>query len=763
MSWGRGVARSKRASQTRNRFDQQNRNLLMHFPMTDANTPKPAAGGWPGCFKDTMGQYKITVFDPNNIGYSPLDHEIGMRTVAGTGQYGANNACNYRVVYHEQIAGYNGSTKNYITPTRFTVMMWFKLYGWSSGTNHLMGDIQPGASSWLYNWVVRVQNTGVIRYLCQDGSAGHSSEVVSGSSEVALNKIYLATMTYDGQQIKGYLNNRLIGTTGHTYGIGNGQGCLEIASNQQDLFTVLGINGAWWDFRMYSAALSKAQITDIYYNYWKLYGKDYHPAYTVAGADYLKTIVQGMTFSDSASSKTNRFKSITQTVTPTQTIATNRGNVVTVTQSFTASQSFGRAYLKTVTQNVTAAQDLSFLRSKHYTKLVSQSFAAYQDVGKRIGKHITLVQSFVASDNPQNDLTNIRQSFHVTQVIAFNRMLNQRISQSFATESVPFVNSPRLLDISQGFAVAQDSSGRNSTNRQSLTQSVVTSQTAAGRNSVFRFVISQSFATGYTLYRRDAIIRQTITHAFATTHRVNTHWFKRVEQDINIVDIIDAHRHVYRTFHTDTVIDHTFDKQRVVNRTVGTTLEESSTFNRQVIYGRTVDTPLVVEQSIVVSMQLSAPQIYLPEIVGGPPQFGLPNVVRPGISGIVPIANLVKLDSGTSIILLPVPQLQNTLGDAAEVVVKRSISGNAQAYKKTTGQQRFTYTFWLDMIKALELRDWVIANGSKKITLTNWRGEAWQGNITTDQPQFTYDGLRQGDALEKVTITLSFQGVKLYG
>lgn len=764
MEWGRGLKRTRRATQSRNRYDPQNQNLFMHIPMAEHNTRKESYYGWPAHFKSTKGDYRVTVYDPNNIGYTTFDNDIGIRTCASTGQYGAGNACNYRVAYWGQLAGYNGNTKNYITPKKFTVMLWFKMYGWSNSWNHLMGDVKPGGSTtWFANWVLRLQSSGVIRYYCCDGTPSNSGEVVSNSGEINLNKIYLATMTYDGQTIYGYLNDRIIGTASYTAGIGNVEGSLELACDNQELGNILSVNGSIWDFRMYSAALSPAQVRNIYYNHWKLYGKRYDATYNIAGSLVDLTVTQGLTVSDSNAVKFNRLRNITHNATLSQSAGTNFGRTITVTQSFTTEQSLGRAYLQSLTQNVSLADVVAFTRSKFYSKTVSQSFAAYQDIGTRFARHVTLVQSFSATDNPQNDLTNIRQSFGVTQVIAFNRMLNQRVTQSFLTEQDPFINSPRRLDISQGFTTSQTASGRNSTNRQSLNQTVTTSQVVAGRNATFRLAISQSFVTGYALYRRDAIIRETISHSVATTQRVNTHYFKRVEQDLNMVDVIDAHRHVYRTFSTETTIDHTFDKQRVINRTISTTLEESSELNRQVIYGRTVDHDLQVQQQITVSMQLSAPQIYLPEISGGPPAFGVPNVPRVGISGIIPIANLVKLDSGTSTILLPVPQLQNTLGEAAEVTVKRSISGKAQAYKKTTGQQRFTYTFWLDMIKALELRDWIIANGSKQITLTNWRGEAWQGNITTDQPQFTYEALRQGQAIEKVTITLSFQGVKLYG
>lgn len=745
MQWGRGTKRIRRASHSINRYDPQYQNLFMHMPLAEQNTRKPANNGWPGHFKSTKGSYRVTVNDPNHLGYTAFDSDIGFRTYANPGLYDGLNACTYRVVYWNQTAGFNVNTKNYITPKKFTAMIWFKVYGFVSDYNYLATDGRPsgGDASWFANWVIRLQDNGAIRYYCSNGTSAVSSEVVSSTGEIQLNKIYLATLTYDGQTLSGYLNNRLIGSNSYTGGIGNSSGCLEIGSINQQYGYTLGVKGSIWDFRMYSAALSKAQVQNVYYNYWKLYGSRFSPAYVVGGNIVEETVTQSVTTSHSIVCHSNRYRSISHTA--------------------TLSQIYGRAFPQSVTQTVTTNHVIGATTGKFYSKTVSQSFAAYQDIAKRFNRHVTIVQSFNASDLPQNDLTNIRQSFTVSHVVAFNKDVNQRLTQNVITEQVPFINSPRFLGVSQGFTTTDTASGRNSTNRQSINQTITSSQVVAGRNATFRLAISQSFATGYTLYRRDAIIRETITHSVATTQRVNTHWFKRVEQDLNMVDIIDAHRHIYRTFSTSTTIAHTFDKQRIVNRTVGTLLDVDSGFNRQVIYGRILGETLEVQQEITVSMQLSAPQIYLPEIIGGPPQFGLPNVVRGGIQGITPIANLVRLDSGSSTILLPVPQLQNTLGDAAEVVIKRSISGKAQAYKKTTGQQRFTYTFWMDLLKALELRDWVIANGSKEITLTNWRGEAWKGNIITDQPQFTYEALRKGDAQEKVTITLSFQGVKLYG
>lgn len=736
----------------------------MHIPMAEHNTRKESYYGWPGHFKSTKGNYRVTVYDPNNIGYTVLDNDIGIRTCASTGQYGAGNACNYRVSYWDQIAGYNGNTKNYITPKKFSVMIWFKMYGWSNSWNHLMGDVKPGGStSWFANWVFRLQSSGVIRYYCCDGTPSNSGEVISNSSEIALNKIYLATMTYDGQTIYGYLNDRIIGTASYTAGIGNAEGSLELACDNQELGNILSVNGSIWDFRMYSAALSPAQVRNIYYNHWKLYSKQFPPSYLVGGSTIDLTLAQGFTASDEIGLKFGRLRTVTHTASLNQSIATNLGLQFNVTQGFTVDQSLGRAFLQSLTQSVTAAQVVGFDRSKYYTKHVSQSFAAYQNIGTRFDRYVTIVQSFNASDLPQNDLTNIRQSFGVTHVVAFNKEVNFRVTQDFSATDSPFVNSPRLLSLNHNLTASQAVSGRNSTNRQLLTHSFVATQVASGRNAMFRLTVSQGFTTSQTLYRRDAIIRMTIEHTFASAQRLNTYWNKRVEQDINIVDIIDAHRHIYRTFTTDTAVDDDFIKQRIIPRTLGDNVVVDSILDRQVIYTRPVGDTTQVEQSIYVTMQASAPKLYLPEIVDGPPAFGVPNTPRVGISGVTQIANLVKLSCGGSIILLPTPQLQNPLADVSETTINRTIGGQVVSYKKTTGQQRFSYTFFLDILKAYELRDWIRLNGAKKVTITNWRGEIWEGYVTTDQPEFTSETARQGDAIEKVVVTLDFQGVKIYG
>lgn len=769
MPRGRGTAGFAKIGCTRKVDSDQNRNLVLHFPFVDRQQPTVTnASPFPNYY-DTVGNFVARTQDPNTLARTVKHPTRGLWMPQFAQQYGGSNAC---IMYATSPSaagsyGFNSNTKDWQTPRRFTVSLWFRQYSFGNQYVVLAGDIAPaydsGSYNWLANWMIRLESNVKARFYITDGSNTNKTEIHAPLNSYTVGQDTHVAMTFDGATLRGYTNGVLSGSSAFPYAVGQAVGNLEIASCRQSLFNVFSLNGLFWDFRIYSDALSTTEIQRLYRYSDDLYRNSKRWAVSSPGVIYNKSVSHEITTNDTASSRVARYKNVSHTATFSDTTTRHLGLLFNVTQGITVTQSLSRVFVQSLVQSVTASQTVAFDRSKFYLKVVNQSFATYQDIGKKLDRHVTIVQSITASDLPQSDLTNIRQSFSVTHVIAFNRSLNQRVTQNFSATHDPFINSPRSIYLSQGFSTSDSTNGRNSTNRQSLTQTVATSQTVTGRNSTFRLAISQSFTTGYLLYRRDAIIRMSVTHGVTTTHRVNTIYFKRVEQDINVADVIDAHKHIYRTFSTTTNIDHTFDKQRYVNRTFGTILEVESGLTRQVIYGRVVGETLKVQQEINVSMQLSAPKIYLPEITGGPPQFGVPNVVRGGIQGITPIANLVKLDSGTSTILLPVPQLQNTLGDAAEVVIKRAISGKAQAYKKTTGQQRFTYVFWMDMLKALELRDWVIANGSKEITLTNWRGEAWKGNITTDQPQFTYEGIRKGDALEKVTITLSFQGVKLYG
>lgn len=745
MPWGRGPIHTRRASQSRNKFDPQNQNLFMHIPMTDMNTPKPANYGWPGHFKSTKGNHRVTVYDPNNVGYTTFDQDIKIRTCASTGQYGAGNACNYRVSSWDQQAGYNGNTKNYRTPQKFTVMLWFKMYGWSNSWNHLMGDVKPGGSTtWFANWVLRLQSSGVIRYYCCDGTPSNSGEVVSNSGEIALNKIYLATMTYDGSSIRGYLNDRLIGVASYSAGIGNVEGSLELACDNQELGNILSVNGTIWDFRMYSAALSGPQVRDVYWNHWRLYAKTAHPA--------LSSHVPSIITAD-----------LSQSVTIAQTINFNRALARGLTQSITVSQRINREAIGTVTHSFTTSQTIAGVVGANVYVMVNHDLGVSQIIGSpRFSRVARVTQSLAMSDTTTNNSTFVTHTLTLSQSISFTKAVNARVTQTLGVVDDIFVNSPRLMNVYHNFLAYDSVSARNSVTRISLVHSLSVSQSLTGRNATFRFTVTQSFTTSQTLYRRDAIYRVSVTDTLSVAHRVNTIYRKKLEQDFTVVQAIDKYRLFTRNLVTTVSVSSDFDKTREIIRNLESRVEVSSTFDRSIEVTRNFTEQVGVKSNFTPVLIAAPGQLHLPGIEGGPPEFGAPAGQRLPIEGVeTATGNIVKIEVPGSLILLPAPQLANTLEIPQSLIKNRTETGATEAHPVTTGQEGFEYTFFLDRPKAYELRRWVELYHSDRMVITNWRGEKWSGYLITEEIDLTFESVRAGNAAEKVVVPLKFRGVRL--
>jgi hypothetical protein len=147
--------------------------------------------------------------------------------------------------------------------------------------------------------------------------------------------------------------------------------------------------------------------------------------------------------------------------------------------------------------------------------------------------------------------------------------------------------------------------------------------------------------------------------------------------------------------------------------------------------------------------------VALPLLVGG-----VPVVVTQPPAQVVKARRSVVLTSKKGAIALPVPELGDTDASNDVVTVKRTMTGIFYTYVKTTKTRTLSYDFVLDRARALELRAFVLASQSELITLTNWKGEVYAGNLLSNPVVLTTAGRYRG-AREKVTVSLQFEGVRL--
>lgn len=721
----------------------QFRNLIVHLPLMECQTSL----GFPRKFKDTKRDYAGWVFDGAG-NFSVAKHPTRpffCPRLFGNGAGNSSSGIGVGMNTPGPVFTYGSNSKTHKNPPRLTVTIWTRINTFTNFLTSIVGEKTVTYSSPYNNWMMRVLNTGVAIWDCTDGTAVNIGQMSSPAGVITTGKDYLWGLTIDGTKLRGYINGVEIMSQAFTAPIGQLSSSLTIGNNPQQLFASESLNGYVWDYRMYNRALSPLEHFNLYDKPYDLYKQSPRQVRVSSlGVVVPITLTQSFSATDSLS----------------KTVESHRS----LTQSFTTSHTYGRVFAQSLTQSFSTSDSITKTVGGYRLINVTQSFAVSQTVVKRLAKYFAISHSMAMAQVASSNVGAISHDFTVTQTISFTKVINLSVAQSFSPSDALFIQSPRRISLNHNLICSQSVAGRNATTRLSISQSIGVTDTVFGRNATTRISVVHSFSASHNVIIRDAVITISLSNSITMTHRVNTQYNLKLIHDINVADTIIAHRHIYRTFSTTTDIVDDFTSTRTLNRTFSTQVNEESTIQRNVIYKRSLSTiEHLAAQEFHPAIQFNTRPFYLPDISGGPPQFGLPTTKRSAPTGIDLISNTVRIESGGNVLLLPTPQLSNPLSDAIEVTTKRSITGELAAYKKTTGQERFSYTFWLDRAKAFEVRAWVKTYGSAILKITNWRGEAWQGNLITDQPSLNFDAVRIGPAGEKVVITLEFQGVRLYG
>lgn len=766
MARGRGILGSPKVGLTTKVESNQNRNLFIHVPFVDRQQAGITNGTFPN-FKVNKGNFVVKWGDPNNRGRMVKHPTRGLWMPRPEQWGGGGGQCFLSLVRPNVTPGYNSNNKDYQTPKRFTVSIWFRQEVFAAQFVVLMGEIAPGYDSggynWWANWMVRLENNIKPRYYICDGTSSNYLELHAPVGSYSLNKDNHIVMTYDGATLKGYLNKEQVVSGAFSFGVGQNVGNIEIASCRQSLFNEFGLTGLVWDFRMYSEAFSPAQVRELYYYTNDLYADRKRGAGIVAGVEVNQTVTQSVTSSQTVSSNKNVNGSLVQSVTTSHTIRANRDYYATVTSTVGLTQRVNLESRASVSQSLSVTQTVDFDRSRFILVSVSHDMGVAQVIGTpRFSRVARVTQNLAMADILANNSTFVTHTLTLSQSISFIKEVNSRVTQTLSMLDTVFVNSPRLMSLYHNFLLYDSAVGRNSVTRISLVHSLSVTQSVSGRNGTFRVNVSQSVTTSQTLFRRDAIYRVNVSDTVSVTQRVNTHWRKKVEQDITVLQTVVGVREITRNLVATVDVSSSFDKTREIIRTLESHAEVTSTFGRSIEVTRTIVEQVGVKSNFTPVLIAGPGQFYLPPVTGGPPEFGAQTSPRIPIEGVeTATGNIVRIEAAGSLILLPAPQLANELRPIQGVVTLRTQTGATQAYPITTGQEAFEYTFFLDRPKAYELRKWIEDNHSERMIITNWRGEKWQGFLITEEIDFTFEGVRAGNAAEKVVVPLSFRGVRV--
>lgn len=331
-----------------------------------------------------------------------------------------------------------------------------------------------------------------------------------------------------------------------------------------------------------------------------------------------------------------------------------------------------------------------------------------------------------------------------THSIGINVVVHRSVTQTVLVSDLPYVNSPRLVSISHTIIPSHSIDARNATKHVSVTDTVTVVHFPSGRLGTYRFSVAHTVTASQSVIRRDAIYRLSVTDTATVSHRTNTIYPRRVDHDVMVAHIVHGNKQVTKTVTSTVSAGSTFSYNRDIVRTLTSILLCGSVFKRNIVVTRTLTPPLLVRADLSGLLLTDDPD--------HPVSTSIPIVTRRRL-----------ILSGIGTIELPAPEFENTDGYKGAVDLRRSITGVLYAYAKTTPNVRtLKYDFILGLPKARELASWFAANRANTVLMTDWRGQVWQVKVSTDDLILTSQMRWAGNDREKVTVTLEFEGVRVF-
>lgn len=440
-------------------------------------------------------------------------------------------------------------------------------------------------------------------------------------------------------------------------------------------------------------------------------------------------------------------QSVSHGVTVTQSISSPKWVYRSVTQTVSASQSIvgGRVYLKSLSHSVTVTSTLSGTTRTpvHYIVSVSHDVTVSERLRPNSIRHLAVSHTVTATGNIKQGQY-LSHTVTVTQSIQLQRILKRSVIHNVAVSDSPFINSPRALTVFHNVSVFDSFNTRLSTFRVSVTDNVTVTELIQYRNATYHLSVVHNVSTSHVARVIGAVYFKNLSDTVTVGHRVNLGYKVSVTHDVNVYHTYNAKRYITRTLTTN--LSPTQNFSRDITYSLTTMLHEASIWSRQILVTRDFTTLIESKNNYDGVLFIQNPG---------------PHPVVSGVNYVYGFLTLLETQYGT--IVLPVPELNDSLKHNDKVSVKRTMSGVLKAYVKKGATTILTYTWLLDYVKALELKQWAITNFSEQMTLTNWKGEVWYGKIISDDLTLTAVSKYQGNPRQKTSVTIQFEGIKVNG
>jgi len=402
----------------------------------------------------------------------------------------------------------------------------------------------------------------------------------------------------------------------------------------------------------------------------------------------------------------------------------------------------GRVLLRHIVDTVTVSQIVTRIGFVYTVSLAHDVTVSHSIRLNRV--YFKSVIHNVTADQNMNQQLIIVHTVTVTDEIVVNKIINRNIVDNVAVTHANFISSPRFISLSDTVLVTDIVYGRLGTYHLEIVDTVTVTDFISERLGTFRISLEDTVTVNQIVRPIDAIYTHSIVDNVTVTDKINTVWNKHIVHDVAVTQTISAKRHITRTISTLDIIS-AIGKQDETFELVESDLVFSEfTCNLDILRD--------FEDSSINDDILNA-TLFIPNPGPHPPVPGIPTSY----------GFLTLLETIYGSIILPLPELNDTQKNNDTINVRRSMAGTLHAYIKRVPTQTLQYSFILDYPKALELKAWVRTNFAQFIKLTNFKGEIWQVKILNDDLNLVNESRYSGNARQKTTVTLEFEGVKTSG
>ena len=274
-------------------------------------------------------------------------------------------------------------------------------------------------------------------------------------------------------------------------------------------------------------------------------------------------------------------------------------------------------------------------------------------------------------------------------------------------------------------------------------------------------LLLQELTFTQTISRAGSIYNRSISQTLTFNQQVNRVAVKSLSQTLTINQTITNIKVANRSLSQSLTINQDALGASWVFGVLSQTLTINQSLTALRVRLRSVSTPLTINQSVTRGSSIFNRSIQHSLTFGNDRRvyFGTYLVVLPGITGTV-AKSCFLLKSRTTTVALPLPIFGDTQKRKDQFNLKRSMNGTIYTYVKTNDRQDLSYTFRLDRIKGLELRNFLMIHHSDIIELFNWKGETWIGRLTNN-PIDLIAASRFDPCGEETRVTLDFEGIKI--